>query len=231
MLAKTRQRPYAEVMANDGNSAWHQEASGSLKAVLAVFVVILLGALGYLVWLQNAQPTSEQSATPVADKPQQTSQSSEELEQECEFDSVNVNLKPGVTYGLGGQEEFETLVCGYLIQKEENMAFEGEEALIKNRAYLVITKFAESKFKEAIDKQIGEGNSVNKAEGNNYQLGCGCLEDNKLLSDTGELSDQASLAKLLASSSAKPVMVKLVFEVHPGRGCTCCNLVDRLEVI
>lgn len=218
-------------MTNNGRFAWHEEASGSLKAVLAVFVVLLLGTLGYLVWAQNTRPTDDQGATPIAANSERANQASKELKQECEFDSVEVDLRPGVTYDLTGQEEFETLVCGYLVQKEENMASEEKEPLIKNRAYLVITKFAESKFKEAIEKQIGEGNSVNKAEDSNYQLGCGCLEGNKLISDTGELTDQASLAKLLASSPAKPVMVKLVFQVHPGRGCTCCNLVDKLEVI
>jgi len=208
----------------------HEHATVSMKVVLLIFAVVLIGALGYFVYQQYYAPDAVTdnggftSTTPSSGGTTSTAV-------DCDFAGTTASLKPGVTYDLGGTEEFDTLVCGYLTQKEENMAFEGNEPLIKNRAYLTITEFHEVKFKEALDKQISEGNTVNSSSGGTYQLGCGCYEGGKLISDTGDLTDATSLTRLLASTATKPVMVKLGFQIHGGRGCTCCNLVDKLEVI
>lgn len=214
----------------------HEHATTSLKVLLLIFAVVLIAALGYFVYQTNTTPDStDYSAKTVKDAAATNdateTATTETTTDDCDFTKTTVTLKTATTYDLGGGEEFDTLVCGYLTQKEENMALEGDEPLTKNRAYLTVTKFQDEKFKAALDKQISDGNTVNSAAAGTYQLGCGCYENSKIVSDTGDLTDAASQVKLLASTKDKPVMVKLGFQVHAGRGCSCCNLVDKLEVI
>lgn len=201
-----------------------------MKLLMLLMGVALVATLGYFTWyVGGEQSTTDEAAPSVIEKTEETAESTSVTT--CDFTTVNPTLKAGTTYNLGGEEEFDTVVCGYLTTKEENMAFEGDEPLIKNRAYFNVTKFQQAAFKTALDAQIAEGNTVNSATGGEYQLGCGCSENNKIVSDVGDLTDAASLPKLLASTKDKPVMVKLSFYKEAGRGCTCCNLLDKIEVL
>jgi len=51
----------------------HEEATTSLKVVLLVFAVVLVGALSYLVWAQNTAPdTADNTSAPVTKKTETT---------------------------------------------------------------------------------------------------------------------------------------------------------------
>ena len=53
----------------------HDEASVSLKVVLLVFVIVLIGALGYLVWMQNSTSDNSGGETTVKVTPKTTTTS------------------------------------------------------------------------------------------------------------------------------------------------------------
>lgn len=209
-------------------------ASPGLKWVLLLFGIALVATLGYFTWYvgnEQTDPTQESAPSVIDDATGEDDATSTSQADSCDFTSVTATLKPGVTFDLGGEEEFDTVVCGYLTTKEENMAMGDDTPLMKNRAYFNVTTFQQAEFKAALDAQISAGNTVNSLTAGEYQLGCGCSENNKIISDVGDLTDAVSLPKLLASTKQKPVLVKLSFYKEAGRGCTCCNLLDKIEVL
>ncbi len=206
----------------------NHHVSNTTKLLLLILGLTIVTTLGYFTWyVGGEQQLVEETAPVVKDKTEQVAV----VPTVCDFDSVSPTLKAGSTFDLGGGEEFDTVVCGYLTTKEENMAMEGDEPLIKNRAYFNVTKFQQVEFKTALDAQLAEGNTVNAVTAGEYQLGCGCSENGKIVSDVGDLTDAISLPKLLASTKDKPVIVKLSFYKEGGRGCTCCNLLDKIQVL
>jgi len=209
----------------------HEHASVSLKVVLLVFAVILVGALGYFVWdFQNTPDTTDYS-TPKITKTETTSEETTEEADPCDFTTVTTTLTPGVTFNTQGGENFSTLVCGYLYTKEGDIGFDVPD--IRTLAYIAVTKFKDSGFEDNIKKGIDEGNTVNATVDGAYLLGCGCLEDGELTASPSPVDwiEAADQEKLIASTKTKPVIIKLTYEIHGGSGCSCCSLFEKAEVL
>lgn len=211
----------------------HEHATTSMKVLLLIFSVLLLTTLGYFVWdYKNTPDATDYSAQTVMPTDSSEVATTTETEKDpCDFSTVTTTVKAGVTFDTMGGENFSTLVCGYLTTKEGDVGL--GEVMIKNLAYIAVTKFKDAGFEAKIKEAIAEGNTVNATQDGAYLLGCGCLEDGKLTAnpapnDWMSASDQA---KLIASSATKPVMVKLTYEVHGGSGCSCCSLFEKAEVL
>ncbi|MEX2012172.1 MAG: hypothetical protein WD970_00205 [Patescibacteria group bacterium] len=209
----------------------HDHASVSLKVLLLFFSVLLVGALGYFTWnYLNTVGTDDNSSMVVADN----KSSSEEIVAEtdpCDFSTATTTVKQGVTFDTMGEENFSTLVCGYLISKEGDVGF--DEPDIRTLAYIAVTKFKDAGFETKIKAGITEGNTVNATQDGAYLLGCGCLESGALTVNPGPADwiEPADQTKLLASTKDKPVIIKLTYEVHGGSGCSCCSLFEKAEVL
>lgn len=213
-----------------------EHASVSLKTILLVFAIVLIGVLGYLVYQQNTEVDNTDYSANVVEKTEKKTDNETATvasADPCDFTKVTTTIIPGTTFDVFGGENFSTLVCGYIYTKEQNMGM--DEVLMKNTAYVAVKKFKDDAFKAKIEAGItGEGNTVNSKLGSDYLLGCGCLEAGKIIASpepTGGLMSLADQAKFIASTSDKPVIMKLTYEVHGGSGCTCCTLFEKAEVL
>lgn len=146
----------------------------------------------------------------------------------CEFNK-DVQLKKSSTYGIFGDDIFDTVVCGYAELKDE-VVFDQTQTNL----YFNITKFADEAFKNSLDQGITEGNLVNKKEGENYKFNLGCYKDGAIDGiqyDEGvDYVDQATQDAILGSTAENPVAVILSFGQHFGRGCQCCNLAHQIKL-
>lgn len=213
-----------------------EHASVSLKTILLVFAIVLIGTLGYLVYQQNTEIDNTDYGANVIQNSETTTQNSTAETapaDPCDFSTVTASVIPGKTFDIFGGENFSTIVCGYIHTKEQNVGM--DEEIIKNVAYVAVKKFKDDAFKAKIEAGIaGEGNTVNAKLGSDYLLGCGCLEGGKIVANpepTGGLMSLADQAKFIASTAEKPVIMKLTYEVHGGSGCTCCTLFEKAEVL
>jgi len=139
----------------------------------------------------------------------------------CDF-SQPVPLRETTQYGIFGNDNFDTIVCGYLKSKEIPFPVE------HYNAYLVISDFLHEGLIRSIDKEIRIGNSVNIKEGNDYWFNLGCLKDGEIISGA-DINTQTQQA-ILDSSPSKPVSLVLSFEKHPGYDCDCCNLANKISL-
>lgn len=207
-----------------------ENASVSLKIILLIFAVVLVGALGYFVWQQNTEPTTtDYSGVNL----QTTDELAEVPADPCDFSNVKATLTAATTYDILGGENFSTLVCGYIYTREQDMGL--GEVDIRNVAYVAVKAFQDAKFKAKIEETISsEGNTVNGKIGSDYLLGCGCLENNEIVASpapAGGLMSVGDQTKFIASTTDKPVIMKLTYEVHGGSGCNCCTLFEKAEVL
>ncbi len=133
-------------------------------------------------------------------------------------------------YDIFGGSEFDTEVTGYLETREEEVF--GENV---NTAYFAITDFEDINFRKSIEAGIKEGNSVNKKSGNLYLFNLGCLKNFRIVGmDYGDevpYLDDRTEKTILNSSKSSPVSLKLRFGLHPGAGCTCCNLAHSIRIM
>ncbi|MFH2105571.1 MAG: hypothetical protein ABII72_05055 [Parcubacteria group bacterium] len=149
-------------------------------------------------------------------------------ESQCEFNK-NVSLQETTTYGIFGEDTFDTIVCGYLETVEEEVWDEKQ-----TNAYFAIKSFYHDGFKQSIEKGIAEGNSVNnKKSDGTYLFNLGCYSDGKVSGrdyETGvSYIDDAAQNALQNSSIDKPVSIILSFGLHGGSGCSCCNLAHKVR--
>ena len=152
-----------------------------------------------------------------------------EVNKRCDF-SKPVNLRRTHQYGIFGTDEFDTIVCGYLIKKQIEVF--GEQ---QTNAYLKIVAFYDEGFKQSIAAGIQEGNTVNLVENGVYEFNLGCLKKGKIVGDDNpaiknKYIDGRTQAKLLKSSPNQPVAVILSFSRHSGRDCCCLNLAEQIRV-
>jgi hypothetical protein len=152
-----------------------------------------------------------------------------EVNKRCDF-SKPVNLRRTNQYGIFGTDEFDTIVCGYLIKKQIEVF--GEQ---QTNAYLKILAFYDEGFKKSIAKGIQEGNTVNFVENGVYEFNLGCLKKGKVVGDEhkevkNKYIDGRTQAKLLNSSANQPVSVILSFIKHTGRDCCCLNLAEKIRI-
>ncbi len=155
-------------------------------------------------------------------------QTSTALSDACNF-SKQIDLRPTDRYGIFGDDEFDTVVCGYLVTRQQQIWDESIHV-----AYLRILKFGQAGFQQAIATGIKQGNSVNVLRQGQYEFNLGCFEDDRVSGQehTPEkpyLTD-AVQAKLIQSSETKPIKLILSFEKHQGRSCECCNLADSIRL-
>jgi hypothetical protein len=149
-------------------------------------------------------------------------QASTSLSNACDF-SKSIALRPTKRYGIFGDDEFDTAVCGYLVTRNEQVWGE-----FMNVAYFRILKFRETGFQQAIAAGIQQGNSVNALRQGKYELNLGCFENGRIKGQQHEpgkpYMTDAVEAKLLNSSASNPIKLILSFGKHQGSGCACCNL-------
>lgn len=146
----------------------------------------------------------------------------------CDF-SKQVNLRPTDRYGIFGDDAFDTVVCGYLVTRMQQLWDEPIHV-----AYLRILKFGQAGFQQAIATGITQGNSVNVLRQGQYEFNLGCFENGRVKGQahTPEkpyLTD-AVQEQLVKSSETRPIKLILSFEKHPGRSCECCNLADSIRL-
>lgn len=156
----------------------------------------------------------------------------------CNFASASANpvcsgttsiaLRRTTQYGILGDDQFDTLVCGYLITHSE-AAF-GKKVTI---AAFRITQFNDAGFRKAIEAAIKNGNTINKIQNGHYDFSLGCLKDRKITGDdiksNQQYMDEAVQQILLRSSAKQPVAIVLSFKRHLGSDCICCHLAERVR--
>jgi|SRR3989344_1372917 len=84
----------------------HEHATTSLKVVLLVFAIVLVGALAYLVWAQNTAPDTTDNSAAVAKKTTTTTPSATTTPSTTKTDSTDgwktyTNLEYGFTLTFG----------------------------------------------------------------------------------------------------------------------------------
>lgn len=146
----------------------------------------------------------------------------------CDF-SKPVDLRETTKYGIFGDDEFDTIVCGYLVTKEEIVWDEKQ-----TNAYFVIIDFYDEKLKESIKKGIQEGNTINSETNGIYEFNLGCFENGEIVGTEYNESeiylDGAAQEKILNSSLDDPASIILSFGKHSGTECYCCNLAHKIRI-
>jgi hypothetical protein len=132
-----------------------------------------------------------------------------------------------------GTEEFDTVVCGYL-ENREALGGEGEGTPIVV-PYLVIVDYKDWEFRNSLSNSVSSGKGMNLFLSGRYYFNCGCLKNNKIIGnpaykDKDDYLDKATESALLESSPEHPVSVVLSFGLHPGTGCICCNLAHKIRL-
>jgi hypothetical protein len=148
-------------------------------------------------------------------------------ESSCNF-AASGSLRKTQKYGIFGNDEFETLVCGYLVTRQETV---WDEPV--NNAYFRIVKFSDAGFRQAIKAGIEQGNRVNTIRQGQYEFNLGCFKNNAVHGQQHN-PKQAYMtsgvnAKLRQSSEQQPIVLKLSFGKHRGSECVCCNLAHAVR--
>ena len=139
-------------------------------------------------------------------------------------------LKRTNRYGIFGDDQFDTIVCGYLVTRSEEIF--GQNVKV---AYFRIQKFYDQGFRTAIKKGVDSGNSVNSVKKEVYDFNLGCLDGGKIVGDMTQENTvymtPADQKRILKTSVNQPVSLVLSFNVHGGADCTCCNLAQQVRVL
>jgi hypothetical protein len=137
-------------------------------------------------------------------------------------------LRTSQNYGIFGNDEFDTIVCGHLVTRTEKI---WDTSV--NVAYFRISQFAQPGFQQAIAQGIAAGNRVNAFRDGQYEFNLGCFAPNRI---TGQQYDPqtpylnpATQTQLLNSTPQKPIAIVLTFGKHAGSDCTCCNLAHSIR--
>ncbi|MEB3292917.1 MAG: hypothetical protein VKJ24_07140 [Synechococcales bacterium] len=147
----------------------------------------------------------------------------------CQFTPPPKRLRSTTRYGIFGNDEFDSLVCGYLVIRQEQR-FEEEIQL----AYFRITQFYEQGLQQAIATGIENKNAINAKTDGYYELGLGCYQNGRIIGTEYDRKlpylPTATQQQLFKSSAQKPVRVILSFGKHTGEGCDCCNLPHQIRI-
>ena len=138
-----------------------------------------------------------------------------------------ITLRPTTKYGIFGDDEFDTVVWGYvLIEKEDQFG------TMTDIAYFIITEYLHEEFKNAIQNGINKGNTLNKKFGGKFGFRLGCFANNKIekTAKTGENIEQNVNQAILNSKPEDPIGIILSFEEHAGMGCDCCSLAEKISL-
>ncbi|OUC16086.1 MAG: hypothetical protein B0A82_03670 [Alkalinema sp. CACIAM 70d] len=188
-------------------------------------LVSLLVSIGFFLGMPRPLLAAE-ARLPVPPTPSPAAPTAPEPP--CELPSVP-NLRSTTAYGIFGDDEFDTVVCGYLVTRQEQH-FDNTV----NAAYLRIVRFGDPGFQQAIAQGIANQNSINQYRDGKYELNLGCLKNNKIVGIeydrlTPYITPETQ-QQLQASSRDRPIPVVLSFGKHRGRDCECCNLAHKVRV-
>ncbi|NQV13712.1 MAG: hypothetical protein HQ530_05435 [Parcubacteria group bacterium] len=177
---------------------------------------------------QKEEDAKKESEETTESDTEESTTDNDSAESQCEFNK-DVSLQETTTYGIFGEDTFDTVVCGYLETKEEEVWDEKQ-----TNAYFAIKSFYHDGFKQSIEKGISEGNSINnKKSDGTYLFNLGCYQDSKVSGRDYETGvyyiDDAAQSALQNSSADKPVSIVLSFGLHGGSGCSCCNLAHKVR--
>jgi hypothetical protein len=146
----------------------------------------------------------------------------------CDF-TKPINLRTTSRYGIFGDDEFDTIVCGYLELKDE-VVFDEKQT----NAYFNIKKFYDDGFRKSLDQGISEGNTINQKVDSTYRFNLGCYENGKITGieydPNQEYINETAQKRILSSTSDNPTSIILSFGKHEGRGCQCCNLAHKIRI-
>jgi hypothetical protein len=146
----------------------------------------------------------------------------------CDF-SRPVPLQTSNRYDMLGDDSFETLVCGYLVTKQEDIF--GERI---TTAYLRILRFQDPGFQRALAQQVAAGNSVNEIKNGVYDFNLGCFQNRQIVGMNHDPKRPylmpAVQNQLLSSTATNPVAVILAFGKRTGGGCECCNTAHTIRL-
>jgi hypothetical protein len=144
--------------------------------------------------------------------------------------SKSIPLRSTTTYGIFGDDEFDTVACGYLVTREE-MVWDEPVTV----AYFRIIKFGDEGFQRAIQSGIDQGNSVNHFTDGRYEFNLGCFETNQIKGvqfnpQQPYLTPEVERA-LRQSSAQQPIALIFSFGRHLGSECICCNLAHTVRLL
>jgi hypothetical protein len=147
--------------------------------------------------------------------------------QSCDFPRANGDRT--TKYGIFGDAEFQTAVCGHLVTRTETIWDQPTKM-----AYLRITKFRDEGFRQAIQAGIKQGNGVNALRDGQYEFNLGCFSNGKVYGEQFPNSPVYMTADVQAglkqSSAQRPIVLMLGFGKHAGAHCDCCNLAHTVRL-
>ena len=148
----------------------------------------------------------------------------------CDF-SRPVNLRPATSYDISGNDEYDTLVCGYLKLVEQKY---GKGNVLITIPYFVLVDYADENFIRAVDAGIQRGNLVNRMGPVYREFNLGCYQDGGIVgierADGRPYIDLQTEQAILSSSPEHLVSLVLSFGYHGGSGCLCCNLAHKVRL-
>ncbi len=129
-----------------------------------------------------------------------------------------------------GRDAFKTEVTGFLTTGNPTAS---EAAMLDEthqpEAFLTVTEFKDSQFRDQLLRQIGEGNTLNQVDGQGHvQFRIGCFHGKQIVSDNLDLSSQEAL---LSANASQPITVELEFKKGVSGGWECASFADGLRVV
>lgn len=150
---------------------------------------------------------------------------------QCDF-SKPVKLRATTRYGIFGDDEFDTLACGYLKLINELGGESGNVPITS--AFLVLVDYADEGFSRSVDAGIHIGNDINRKGEQHDEFSLGCYEEGRIVgterADSNPYVDAITEQAIVNSSPGRPVSLILSFGIHGGSGCVCCSLAHRVRL-
>ncbi len=98
-------------------------------------------------------------------------------------------------------------------------------------------EFIDEDFKRSIKEGLEMGNTVNKRKNSHYSFNLGCYEDGIIKGNNWEKNEFSVqymkddvMNAILNSTKDSTVSIILTYLIHQSRGCTCCNLMNEIEL-
>jgi len=231
-----------DLKAEEGEKMEPEKPKFSWKRLLVTVGIVILatGSVGGGVWYvmdqsaKQIKADNEKSEAALQkqidelkksqDKVTETSTTTANTNETCNLKNLT-SFTTTQTYGIMGDDNFETAVGGYLVVRDETVFGQNVKT-----AYFKITDYKDAKFKDSLEKAINEGNSVNKKEGSSILFALGCSESGTTKNNNSIMSAE-TISAILGSSANKLLCLKLTFEKHGGFGLSCGSLAERIEII
>lgn len=183
----------------------HEHASTSLKVILLVFAIVLVGTLGYLVWQQNNEADTTDYSAPTTAKKTNSEENTEAITDETADWKTYTSSRDGYSLKYPGNweynEEGETQLSLELREKNKNYSIEGSDTYA-----IGISVFANSKNETAM--QIANGRKVSLGT----NVGTVTITELKIGSeDAVQISDYLQTATIMVKNGKQYWIVKPTF--------------------